>query len=385
MTQSSSVSAKLHYHFDDGKRPYLYARKRTAKDPHSMDYGGSPDLVTVQIKNGRQSNLTLDENAFELVTHPTSLAKEDFVSNKAKVEQVYYKEVEEMIRQKTGASVVWCFHHQTRNGARNQYSSSQYATDVHTDTSPSDAEKTFFDALSAASKTGIEVEPLKEGRFLFINAWRNIAETPIEDNHLALCDETSLVKPDDYIPYDYFEDGYDGTHYFLSSRNVQHHRWYYFPRMVKDEVILFKQYDSDPLRKGRMCFHSAFSDPTAPPEGTNPRESIEVRCVAFFPDHVPNTCPSPDGPIRVACSAILQQIEFVHEWPLAARWWFQDLVKRDKLGSLLDTMIEDRDNVAGIKGADRQLKEAVRSKVLDAGFESCCRKSYSLLKGTSSK
>ena len=42
----------------------------------------------------------------------------------------------------------------------------------------------------------------KSGRFLYLNAWRNISDTPIGNNHLAVCDETSLVAPDDYIPTD---------------------------------------------------------------------------------------------------------------------------------------------------------------------------------------
>ena len=44
----------------------------------------------------------------------------------------------------------------------------------------------------------------KSGRFLYLNAWRNISDTPIGNNHLAVCDETSLVAPDDYIPTDLF-------------------------------------------------------------------------------------------------------------------------------------------------------------------------------------
>ena len=60
--------------------------------------------------------------------------------------------------------------------------------------------------------------------------------------------------------------------------------------MKKDEVILFKQWDSDRTLPGRLCFHTAFLDPNAPKD-TPARESIEVRAIAYFPDHEPNTCP----------------------------------------------------------------------------------------------
>ena len=52
--------------------------------------------------------------------------------------------------------------------------------------------------------------------------------------------------------------------------------------MKKSEVILFKQWDSDPTRRGRITFHTAFSDPAAPPDAPT-RQSIEVRAIAFFP------------------------------------------------------------------------------------------------------
>ena len=34
-----------------------------------------------------------------------------------------------------------------------------------------------------------------------------ISDTPIGNNHLAVCDETSLASPDDYIPTDLFMAG----------------------------------------------------------------------------------------------------------------------------------------------------------------------------------
>ena len=47
------------------------------------------------------------------------------------------------------------------------------------------------------------------------------------DNHLAVCDETSLVSPDDYIPCDLFM-GLGGSivQYRLAERNAKKHRWY---------------------------------------------------------------------------------------------------------------------------------------------------------------
>ena len=38
-----------------------------------------------------------------------------------------------------------------------------------------------------------------KGRFVYISVWRSITTDPIENNHLAVCDETSLVSLDDYL------------------------------------------------------------------------------------------------------------------------------------------------------------------------------------------
>jgi hypothetical protein len=49
------------------------------------------------------------------------------------------------------------------------------------------------------------------------------------------------------------------------------------------EVLLLKCYDS--AEDGRACFtaHTAFDDPTSPPEAA-PRESMETRMFRFFAD-----------------------------------------------------------------------------------------------------
>jgi hypothetical protein len=59
------------------------------------------------------------------------------------------------------------------------------------------------------------------------------------------------------------------------------HAWYWFPRMQRNEALVFKVYDS--LRDGRARWtaHTSFRDPTSPPNA-RARESIEIRTLAFF-------------------------------------------------------------------------------------------------------
>ena len=65
---------------------------------------------------------------------------------------------------------------------------------------------------------------------------------------------------------------------------------YFFPKMQKDDVLLFKQFDSDTKLPGRMTFHTAFVDPTVRPDAPE-RQSIECRAFFYFFDSEPNTCP----------------------------------------------------------------------------------------------
>ena len=58
------------------------------------------------------------------------------------------------------------------------------------------------------------------------------------------------------------------------------HRWYYYPRMQADEVLLLKCFDSD-AGCARFTAHTAFDDPTTGEDAPR-RESIEVRTLAFF-------------------------------------------------------------------------------------------------------
>jgi len=80
----------------------------------------------------------------------------------------------------------------------------------------------------------------------------------------------------------------------ISERRYQHrvgqtyaitfnpnHKWFWFPRMRRDEAIVFKVFDSEKDGRARWTAHTAFDDPTSPPHA-RPRESIEIRTLAFF-------------------------------------------------------------------------------------------------------
>ena len=205
---------------------------------------------------------------------------------------VFYVRMVDMFRKVTGAAHVHVSHRQLRatkdNADGNGFNTSvqPHAVAVHSDSSRHAAEEAFLRFAGNA----VDAKFCKR-RFVYINARRNITTDPIENNHLAVCDETSLVAPDDYLALDLFMPGARLMQYGLSDHNAAKHRWYYFPKMQMDEVLLFKQIDSDTALPGRMTFHTAFVDPTVRPDAPE-IQSVECRVFLFFPDLEPNTCPA---------------------------------------------------------------------------------------------
>jgi hypothetical protein len=51
--------------------------------------------------------------------------------------------------------------------------------------------------------------------------------------------------------------------------------------MTPDQVVLLKTYESETDGRARFVGHTAFNDPTSPPDAPF-RESVEIRTMAFF-------------------------------------------------------------------------------------------------------
>jgi len=238
--------------------------------------------VTIYDARQQQPQFTLDVNSFQLFNCESTMPKEDFYGGDEHIKKNYYSKMEDLIKEATGAEHVYIFNHMVRNASKGL----PYSVRVHSDTCALHARDLFLDFAK-------DLEPrFSRGRFLYISTWQNISKEPIENDHLAMCDSLSVCSPDDYVTCDYYnKDRPPIQHYRLEVTNWRRHKWYFYPRMTNSEVLLFKQYDSDPSLSGRICFHSSFLDEAGPQGYT--RESIECRAYAFFPNHTPNTCPEP--------------------------------------------------------------------------------------------
>jgi hypothetical protein len=262
------IEANLNYILPSAEKPYAYAYDPPPGQPQRS---GRYAERRVTIRNGRHVSglLSLDLQGFTLHRHRSAVA--DFYDG-GEVRNVYCPEVEKLVAAATGADRVVAFDHNLRNSSPSRPAGvKQPVSRVHNDftekSGPQRARAVLGDALA---------DRLLKGRFAFVNAWRPIRGSLV-DWPLALCDARSM-QPSDFIATDLIYPDRVGETYAVTYD--ERHRWFYFPAMQRDEVVLIKCYDSDRAR-ARFTAHAAFQDPTAPMDAP-PRESIEVRTIALF-------------------------------------------------------------------------------------------------------
>jgi hypothetical protein len=245
--------------------------------------GGPPRILfetedhTVSIGNLRDiaDTLSVDREGFALLNHPTAV--DDLYDDEA-VESTYYPEIEALLRREFGASRVAIFDATRRSddgvGAKNRDGLRGPATRVHVDYTAKSGPQRVKDLLGEAEAARLTAAG---SRIVQINVWRPI-RGPVERSPLVLAD-ASTVRPEDLIATDQVFPDRVGEIYNLAYAPAQ--RWYYAPRMTRDEVLLIKGWDS--LDDGRAQFtpHSAFDLPKTG-KSAPPRESIELRTLVVI-------------------------------------------------------------------------------------------------------
>ena len=69
----------------------------------------------------------------------------------------------------------------------------------------------------------------------------------------------------------------------LLAGNTDLHQWFTFPSMGRDEVLLFRAFDSERIAQHKPFWtpHCAFADPNAGADAP-PRQSVEMRAICIF-------------------------------------------------------------------------------------------------------
>lgn len=239
----------------------------------------------IHIRDARRAAelLTLDTGGFELIRHESAVA--DFRDPDGLTSH-YLPEMAALVQRLTGADKVIAFSALIRDVANPTAGAQPAGTDVHTDYTP---RRALHLAHSQLARIG---EPdYAFGRFEAINLWRALSPGP-QNMPLALCDARSvghdegvantmirvaeLPGPEEIArPLSEVEQAFEAS--LFSFRPT--HRWYYYPDLRADELLVFRLHDSretGPWRTPHAAFlDSSIADPV-------PRVSVEARTVAYF-------------------------------------------------------------------------------------------------------
>jgi len=270
-TEPAGVEASVTYLSHAEQNPVTYAtRPRDGVARRQGDYAD----YRVRINNGRAiaAKLSLDRQGFLLTRHTSGVV--DFYDDD-EVRTAYYPEVERLVADVTGASRVVIFDHTRRadgGGVADAKAERAPARIIHNDYTEKSGPQRIHDLFDAD-----EARDLLSHRFSQINVWRPITG-PVKRSPLAFIDAQSIAAQD-LVKIDLVYEDRVGENYHLVHN--PDHRWFYFPHMEADEVVLIKGYDSATDGRARFTPHTAFDDPTTA-ENAPPRESIEVRTLAFF-------------------------------------------------------------------------------------------------------
>ena len=234
---------------------------------------GTSERRTMSVLDGRSliGELALDKNGFVLVDHDTAV--QDFFDER-QLKSMYYPELEQLIKEVSGASRVVIFDHTLRSGDESEREAKLVREPVlsaHNDYTEWSGPQRVREIM------GDEAEALLKRRFAIVQVWRAINK-PIQSNPLALADART-VSPDDLLVAERRYPHRVGQTYRLKYN--PNHRWIYFPQMRRDEAIVFKVYDSETDGRARFTPHTSFNDASTP-AGAPPRQSIEARAFAFF-------------------------------------------------------------------------------------------------------
>jgi hypothetical protein len=314
----------LFNYLDGTVRPSLYRNgavmtKRDADGCDSGTVGMCLEAKELSVSNARSLRgdecRTCEANGFELLNAPLEDDGIDFF-NHDQIMRHYYGQCTELVAQTTGGCA-YAFDHNIRSASGKQsqkriaggqpvqepihlvhgdYTLTSAPTRLRDLTRPPSGNDTLCSVLPAGESL---IDPadaeraLNGGRFAMFNVWRSITDTPVTVHPLALCDGRS-VDPNDLVVFEIHYQDRIGENYF--AKHTPAHRWYYYPKMTREEALLIKQWDSagtlarsdgalsDGSAASAPCtfsFHSAFEDPASPPDAPD-RWSIEVRCMVIY-------------------------------------------------------------------------------------------------------
>lgn len=235
---------------------------------------GTFETLTLPVLNARALTppASLDVQGFQLAAFRTKVT--DFL-DEDQITGTYYAEIVDFLKRETGATDVHIFDHTVRiqDTARREAAARRLPVLMaHNDYTEMSGPKRVKDVMEAA-----KADRYLGHRFAMVNVWRSIGASA-DRSPLAFADGRT-VAADDYIATDLIYESRKGEIY--QNAHSEGQRWYWYPNMTRDEVVLLKCFDTATDGRTRYTAHSGIENPTAP-ANTPPRESIEVRTMISF-------------------------------------------------------------------------------------------------------
>jgi hypothetical protein len=232
------------------------------------------ELHEMTIHDGRpvRDTFELDTHGFVFADHHTKV--QDF-ADEAERKRVYDAEVQALVRKHSGASEVVVFDHTIRltdDKSQRVVGARPTVKGVHNDYTERSAPVRLREIVGDA-----EAERRMQKRWAIIQVWRPI-RGPVMIDPLGICDGRSIPQKG-FIRVERRYQYRTGEVYHIA--HDPSHTWYWFPKMNRNEALVFKVFDSDETKPSRFTAHSAFDDPNTPPDAP-PRESMETRTFAFW-------------------------------------------------------------------------------------------------------
>ena len=247
----------------------------------------------LDISGGGRSNLKLQTREVEIADAdsqdpPPSLDSHGFAAvpfsaalPEATIDLAYRRQFADLcaaaVKAETGATVVIGIQKSVQVRRSDSVDHGAPISVCHTDFTPASAIRRVIE-ITKPSAGKIKKLPR---RFAMFNTWWLGRPGP-QDRPLALCDATSIAAPDMRLGraevvaegrrMDYGEMAF--------QRYSPNHRWFWYPQLGPDRLLLFCGFDSNPSRPS-MVTHSAFANRDCPPDAP-PRVSVECRCFAFW-------------------------------------------------------------------------------------------------------
>jgi len=268
---TDTIRAQMNYIVDTGTPPVRYIDWPEMAHKEILPQYREVEMA---IRNGRplRDSFRLDTHGFVFVDHVTQVR--DF-GDEAERARVYDPEVQALVRKHSGASEVIVFDHTIRISDEDMQKSANArptVKGVHNDYTEKSAPVRLREIVGDA-----EAERRFRKRWAIIQVWRPIRGKVLIDP-LGICDGRSIPR-EGFIRVERRYKYRTGEVYHIAHNPA--HEWFYFPRMERNEALVFKVFDSAAGKPSRFTAHSAFDDP-ATPAGAPPRESIETRTFAFF-------------------------------------------------------------------------------------------------------